>query len=71
MVYEENNIIKGLLLAEKKENNKISIARERKIYFINDIVIDKKYRRQGIKKLYNYLLELSKKEGLGAVELNV
>ena len=72
LVYEENNIIKGLLLAEKKENNKISIARERKIYFINDIVIDKKYRRQGIgKKLYNYLLELSKKEGLDAVELNV
>ena len=72
MVYEENNIIKGLLLAEKKENNKISIARERKIYFINDIVIDKKYRRQGIgKRLYNYLLELSKKEGLDAVELNV
>lgn len=72
LVYEENNIIKGLLLAEKKENNKISIARERKIYFINDIVIDKKYRWQGIgKKLYNYLLELSKKEGLDAVELNV
>ena len=72
LVYEENNTIKGLLLAEKKENNKISIARERKIYFINDIVIDKKYRRQGIgKKLYNYLLELSKKEGLDAVELNV
>ena len=38
LVYEENNTIKGLLLAEKKENNKISIARERKIYFINDIV---------------------------------
>ena len=72
LVYEENNTIKGLLLAEKKENNKISITRERKIYFINDIVIDKKYRRQGIgKKLYNYLLELSKKEGLDAVELNV
>lgn len=72
LVYEENNIIKGLLLAEKKENNKISIARERKIYFINDIVIDKKYRWQGIgKKLYNYLLELSKKEGFDAVELNV
>ena len=72
LVYEENNTIKGLLLAEKKENNKISIARERKIYFINDIVIYKKYRRQGIgKKLYNYLLELSKKEGLDAVELNV
>lgn len=72
LVYEENNIIKGLLLAEKKEDNKISIARERKIYFINDIVIDKKYRWQGIgKKLYNYLLELSKKEGLDAVELNV
>lgn len=46
LVYEENNTIKGLLLAEKKENNKISITRERKIYFINDIVIDKKYRRQ-------------------------
>ena len=52
LVYEENNTIKGLLLAEKKENNKISIARERKIYFINDIVIDKKYRRQGIGKNY-------------------
>ena len=72
LVYEENNTIKGLLLAEKKENNKISITRERKIYFISDIVIDKKYRRQGIgKTLYNYLLELSKKEGLDAVELNV
>ncbi len=72
LVYEENNIIKGLLLAEKKENNKIPIAKDRKIYFISDIVVDKEYRRQGIgKNLYNYLLELSKKEHIDAVELNV
>ena len=39
-VYEEENRIVGLLMATKKSNNAIPITKNRRTYFIEDIVID-------------------------------
>lgn len=72
IAYEENNHVVGLLMATKKINSPIPIIKERKTYFIEDIVVDSKFRRKGIgKKLYNYLLDEAKKEHIDAIELNV
>lgn len=71
-LYEEDNKIVGMIMAEKKINRPLSIAQERTTYFINDIVVDKNYRRQKIaRKLYDLLLEQAKKEKVNSIELNV
>lgn len=62
-VYEEDGKIMGLLMAARKHNNEIPIARERVTYFIDDIVVDSNYRRKGIgKALYEYLVNKAKQE---------
>ena len=71
-VFEEEGIIMGLLMATKKHNNAITIARERVTYFIDDIVVDSNYRRKGIgKSLYEYLLNIAKINKVDSIELNV
>lgn len=71
-VYEENNKIVGLLLALKKTNRAIPIAKQRNTYFIDDIVVDENNRRKGIgKSLYNFLLNKAMEEKIDAIELNV
>jgi ribosomal protein S18 acetylase RimI-like enzyme len=71
-VYEEDGDIIGLLMATKKSNNSITIAKKRITYFIEDIVVDNNYRRKGIgKKLYNYLQDKAREENIDAIELNV
>jgi ribosomal protein S18 acetylase RimI-like enzyme len=71
-VYEEDGDIIGLLMATKKINNSIPIAKKRTTYFIEDIVVDNNYRRKGIgKKLYIYLQDKARKENIDAIELNV
>ena len=72
IVFEENGKIMGLLMAEKKHNNAIPIAKERITYFIDDIVVDSNYRRKGIgKALYEYLLNIAKSDKIDSIELNV
>lgn len=70
-VYVEDNKICGLL-ATKRNNRTVPISKQRPIYFIEDIVVDKNSRRKGIsKKLYYFLKEHAKKENIDAIELNV
>ena len=72
IVFEENGKIMGLLMAEKKHNNAIPIAKERITYFIDDIVVDSNYRRKGIgKALYEHLLNIAKSDKIDSIELNV
>ena len=72
IVFEENGKIMGLLMAEKKHNNAIPIAKERITYFIDDIVVDNNFRRKGIgKALYEYLLDIAKSDNVDSIELNV
>lgn len=71
-VYEEDNKICGLLIATKHTNRSIPISKQRTTYFIEDIVVDKSFRRKGIgKKLYYFLKEQANKENIDAIELNV
>ena len=59
-------------MATKQNARDIPIANKRTIYYINDIVVDKNFRRKSIaRKLYDYLLEKAIKEKVDAVELNV
>lgn len=72
LVYEEDNKIKGLLIAIQKNTKTNSITKERTIYFIDDIVVDNEFKRQGIgTKLYEYLINMAKENKVDAVELNV
>lgn len=71
-VYEEDNKICGLLMATKKSNSSIPIAKQRTTYFIEDIVVDINYRKRGIgKKLYCFLKEQANNDNVDAIELNV
>lgn len=71
-VYEENNKIVGLILAMKKTNRAIPIAKQRSTYFIDDIVVDEKSRRKGIgKSLYSFFINRAIEEKVDAIELNV
>ena len=59
-------------MVTKKSNRTIPISKQRTTYFIEDIVVDKNYRRKGIgKKLYYFLKEQASKENIDAIELNV
>lgn len=71
-VYVNGCKIYGLLIATKKSNRLVPNFRNRTIYFIEDIVVDRNYRRRGIgKSLYCLLKEKAEKEGIDAIELNV
>lgn len=71
-VYVNGSKISGVLIAKKKNNRAIPIAKSRSTYFIEDIVVDKDSRRNGIgKKLYYFLKEKAKEENVDAIELNV
>jgi len=72
IAYEEDNHLVGLLIATKKTSRPIPIMKERTTYFIEDLVVTKKYQKKGIgRELYYYLLEKAKEEQCTAIELNV
>lgn len=69
--YVEDNKIIGVLLVEKQEKS-LPILKNRSVYFVDDIVVDKNSRHKGIgKKLYNYLLEKAKQNNISSIELDV
>lgn len=71
-VYEKNGSIIGVVMATKERARDIPINQERYIYFIEDIVVDNMYRRQGIgKELYLFLENRAREEEVDGIELNV
>ncbi len=71
-VYEENNKIVGVVIFSKRESSNLPIFKARKTYFIEDIVVDKEYKRKSIgKKLYELVRNKAKEEGIDVIELNV
>lgn len=71
-VYVIDDRIYGLIMATKKSNRAIPISNQKTTYFIEDIVVDKNYRRKGIgKKLYCFLRDKANEENIDAIELNV
>lgn len=70
--YEKNGSIIGAIMATKEKSRNIPINQERYVYFIEDIVVDKEYRKQGIgKELYLFLENRAREEDVDGIELNV
>ena len=68
---EENKIV-GLITSYKINKKSTPIEQERTVRFIDDIIVDKNHRRNGIGKyLYNFLKEQSIIEKVDSIELNV
>lgn len=69
---EETGRIVAIILAEIKETNNISIVKNRKYCFIDDIVVDEKYRRKGYaKRLFEILKDRLKELNINDIELTV
>ena len=71
-VYEDQNNIKGLIIGYLKETKLSTILKPRKVYYIDNIVVDKKERQKGIgEKLYTYVKNKAKENKIDSIELNV
>ncbi len=71
-VYEEDGIIKGYVMATIKIVGLLPFMKERKIIFVEDIVVDKQYKNKGIgTKLFNKIQEIGIKLNIREIELNV
>ncbi|MBP3841576.1 MAG: GNAT family N-acetyltransferase [Bacilli bacterium] len=69
---ECNNKIVAIIMSEVKETSNISVIKKRKYCYIDDIVVDKSYRRKGYaKRLFNELREELKKLNICDIELTV
>ena len=69
---ECDNKVIGILLSNIREAGSISVIKKRKYCFIDDIVIDEKYRRKGYaKKLFNELKSKCNELDIDNIELVV
>ena len=69
---EYNNKIVAIILSEIKETSNISIIKKRKYCYIDDIVVDEKYRRRGYaKRLFEALKNRLKELSIDDIELTV
>ncbi|MDR1328236.1 MAG: GNAT family N-acetyltransferase [Oscillospiraceae bacterium] len=72
IIENENKIIIGFSLVYEKETPNISLLKKQKYVYIQDFIIDKKYRKQGFgKRLLNGSKEWGKKRGLEFLRLSV
>lgn len=71
-VYEANKKILGYICIKIIIENESFSKYARKELYIEDLCVDENYRHQGIaKELYDYIIELAKKEGCSHITLNV
>ena len=71
-LYEDNNKVVGVILVDKKTTKSLPIIKSKNIYYINDIVVDEKFRKKGIgRKLYNYIKEKAIEDNTDSIELNL
>lgn len=69
---ECDNKIVAIIISEVKETSNIPVIKKRKYCYIDDIVVDKNYRRKGYaKRLFNELREKLKDLNISAIELTV
>ena len=69
---EVNNRIIAVIIAEIKDTSDISIIKKRKYCYIDDIIVDKNFRRKGYaKKLFNELKNQINTLNINDVELTV
>ncbi len=71
-VYEANKKILGYICIKIIIESESFSKYARKELYIEDLCVDENYRHQGIaKELYDYIIELAKKEGCSHITLNV
>lgn len=71
-VYEANEKILGYICIKIIIESESFSKYARKELYIEDLCVDENYRHQGIaKELYDYIIELAKKEGCSHITLNV
>ena len=69
---EKDEKIVAIILSDIKETSNASIIKKRKYCYIDDIVVDEKYRRKGYaKSLFNELKEKLKILNISDIELTV
>lgn len=71
LIAEENNNIYGVIIYKIKEIKKHINLKDRKILWIDELIVDENVRKLGIgKNLFSAVKEIAKEEKLDAVELN-
>lgn len=71
-VAEENDYVVGYIFCIYEEVKDHSSLTDRKTLYIDDICVDKDYRKKGIgKELYNYAKKIGKSNGCYDITLNV
>lgn len=71
-VYEANKKILGYICIKIIIESESFSKYARKELYIEDLCVDENYRHQGIaKELYDYIIELAKREGCSHITLNV
>ena len=71
-VYVDNDKILGYILLSEKDSVKNSAYKQHKIWFIENIIVDKEKRNQHIgQELYDYVENLAIKNKIFTIEVNV
>ncbi|WP_310753067.1 GNAT family N-acetyltransferase [Ruminococcus sp.] len=71
-VYEEEGVVMGYAFCIYQITEENDQLYERKALYIDDLCVDKPYRRKHIgQKLYEYVLETARENGCDSVTLNV
>jgi len=71
-VYVKDSKIVGLIFTSIKHNLGDNLTKERKVAFIEYIIVSENYKRQKIgTKLYKYLSKILKNQNINAIELCV
>ena len=71
-VHEEDGVVTGYAFCISQITKENEQLYERKVLYIDDLCVDKPYRRKHIgQKLYEYVLETARENGCDSVTLNV
>lgn len=72
IVAERNGVICGMVCADYVNKPETPYSKARSFYHVQEIVVDKHFRRQGVaKELLDYIVADAKKRNLGRIELDV
>lgn len=72
IVAERNGVICGMVCVDYVNKPETPYSKARSFYHVQEIVVDKHFRRQGVaKELLDYIVADAKKRNLGRIELDV
>jgi len=72
VVAERDGVICGMACVEYVDKPETPYGKARSFYHVQEIAVDKKYRRQGVaKELFEFMIADAKKRNLDKIELDV